>query len=157
MRLDSGAVERASAETKLKRVEKRLQRERSARREVEAIAERTTRALYDKQQELILLEAVVLASNESATVESSLQGTVDAVCAHTSWPVGHAYVRDPTGDLVPTTIWNVGQPSQFAAFRRLTEQTPFSTGIGLPGRVLATGQAASVISISSGVLARATA
>ena len=49
----------SSAEARLERVELRLRRERLARREVEEIAERTTRALYDKQQELILLEAVV--------------------------------------------------------------------------------------------------
>ncbi|MCA1695107.1 MAG: hypothetical protein LC749_10410, partial [Actinobacteria bacterium] len=83
---DSVAVGAPSAEARLERVEKRLQRERLVRREVEEIAERTTRALYDKQQELVLLEAVVLASNESATVEGALQGTVDAICAHTGWP-----------------------------------------------------------------------
>ena len=63
-------------------IEKRLRRERLARREVEEIAERTTRALYDKQQELVLLEAVVASSNASSTVEDALQGAVDAVCAH---------------------------------------------------------------------------
>jgi predicted signal transduction protein with EAL and GGDEF domain len=123
-------------------LENRLRRERLARREVEEIAERTTRALYDKQQELVLLEAVVTASNESTTVEGALQGAVDAVCAHTTWPVGHAYLRDPSsGELVPGTSWHVDGSAQFAAFRSATEQTTFSVGIGLPGRVLATGRA----------------
>ena len=125
MRPGSVAEGCRSAEARLELVEKRLQRERLARREVEEIAERATRALYDKQQELVLLEAVVLASNESATVEGALQGAVDAVCAHTAWPVGHAYVRDPSGDLVPTAIWNTERSNQFAAFRRLTENTAF--------------------------------
>ncbi len=142
MRPDSVAVRPPSAEARLKRVEKRLQRERMVRREVEEIAERTTRALYDKQQELVLLEAVVLATNESATVGGALQGTVNAVCAHTAWPVGHAYVCGPSGDLVPTAIWHIERSNQFAAFRRATEQTTFSEGTGLPGRVLTTGRAA---------------
>ena len=73
-------------DAKLEVIEKRLRRERRARGEAEEIAERTTRALYDKQQELVLLEAVVAASNESSTVEDAIQGAVDAVCAHTTWP-----------------------------------------------------------------------
>jgi predicted signal transduction protein with EAL and GGDEF domain len=123
-------------------LERRLRRERLARREVEEIAERTTRALYDKQQELVLLEAVVSASNESLTVENALQGAVDAVCVHTTWPVGHAYVRDPSsGDLLPSTTWYTEQAARFAAFQRVTEETTFCEGVGLPGRVLATGKA----------------
>ena len=124
-------------------LERRLERERLARRESEEIAERTTRALYDKQQQLVLLEAVVLASNESTTVEHALRGAVEAVCAHTRWPVGHAYLRDPSsGDLVSGRIWHMEQPGPLAAFRRTTEELTFATGIGLPGRVLATGSAA---------------
>jgi diguanylate cyclase (GGDEF)-like protein len=143
MRAHSPTVRPSSAEAGLEVIEKRLRRERLARREVEEIAERTTRALYDKQQELVLLEAVVASSNASSTVGDALQGAVDAVCAHTSWPVGHAYVRDPSsGDLVPSTTWHIEQSSEFAAFRQVTEQTTLAEGIGLPGRVLATGKAA---------------
>jgi predicted signal transduction protein with EAL and GGDEF domain len=148
MKPGSVAAHPRSAEARLELVEKRLQRERLARREVEEIAERTTRALYDKQQELVLLEAVVLASNESATVEGALQGAVDAVCEHAAWPVGHAYLRDPSGHLVPTAIWNTAPPHQFAAFRRLTEKTAFADGVGLPGRVLATGRAAWITDVT---------
>jgi predicted signal transduction protein with EAL and GGDEF domain len=134
----------------LEAIERRLRRERLARREVEEIAERATRALYDKQRQLVLLEAVVSASNESSTVTDALQGAVDAVCAHTSWPVGHAYVREPSsGDLVPSTSRHTEHPNQFAAFRRLTDQTLFSEGIGLPGRVLATGEAAWITDVAT--------
>ena len=111
MRAHSPAVRPPSAEARLEVIEKRLRRERLARRQVEEIAERTTRALYDKQRDLVLLEAVVSASNASSTVEDALQGAVDAVCAHTSWPVGHAYVREASsGDLVPSASWHIEQP-----------------------------------------------
>jgi predicted signal transduction protein with EAL and GGDEF domain len=131
-------------------LERRLRRERLARHEAEEIAERTTRALYDKQQELVLLEAVVLASNESSTVGDALQGAVDAVCAHTRWPVGHAYVREPSsGDLVPSTNWHMDAPDRFAAFRRATEGMTFSVEIGLPGRVLATGRPAWITDVAA--------
>ncbi|MFN2489212.1 MAG: putative bifunctional diguanylate cyclase/phosphodiesterase [Actinomycetota bacterium] len=146
---DSLGERRASAEASIAAIEKRLRRERLARREVEEIAERATRELYDKQQELVLLEAVVSASNESSTVERALQGAVDAICAHTSWPLGHAYVRDSSsGDLLPTAIWHIDQAGKFTAFRRVTEQMAFSTGVGLPGRVLATGRAAWITDVT---------
>jgi diguanylate cyclase (GGDEF)-like protein len=149
MRAHSLALRPRSTEARLEVVEKRLRRERLARREVEEIAERTTRALYDKQQELVLLEAVVSSSNKSSTVEEALQGAVDAVCAHTSWPVGHAYLREPSsGDLVPTTSRHVEASNRFAAFREATEQTRFSEGVGLPGRVLATGKAAWITDVT---------
>jgi predicted signal transduction protein with EAL and GGDEF domain len=139
-----------SLETKTERLEKRLRRERLARNEAEQIAERTTRVLYDKQQELVLLDAVVAVSNECSTLEEALQGAIDAVCAHTGWPVGHAYLRDDaSGDLVPSTIWHPAESDEFAEFRRVTEQTPLSEGIGLPGRVLATGTAAWITDVTS--------
>jgi len=149
IRARSPAERPPSTEDRLEVIEKRLRRERLARREVEEIAERTTRALYDKQQELVLLEAVVASSNASSTVEDALQGAVDAVCAHISWPVGHGYVHEPsTGDLVPSTTWHIEQSSQFAAFRQVAEQTTLSEGIGLPGRVLATGEAVWVTDVT---------
>ena len=104
MRSESLPERPSSAEAKLKVIERRLRRERLARREGDEIAERTTRALYDKQQELVLLEAVVASSNRSSTLEGAFQGAVDAVCAHTSWPLGHAYVREPSsGDFGGST------------------------------------------------------
>jgi diguanylate cyclase (GGDEF)-like protein len=139
-----------SAEAKLKVIERRLRRERLARLEGDEIAERTTRALYDKQQELVLLEAVVASSNRSSTVEGAFKGAVDAVCAHTSWPLGHAYVREPSsGDFVPIPGWHINEPDRFAAFRRMTEQTTFSEKIGLAGRVFATGRAVWIADVTN--------
>ncbi len=149
MKTDSLAGRHSSAEAELKVVEKRLQRERLARREGDEIAERTTRVLYDKQRELVLLEAVVASSNDSSTVESALESALGAVCAHTSWPLGHAYVRESSSaDLVPMPGWHIEQPDRFAAFRRMTEQMTFSEGVGLPGRVLATGNAAWITDVT---------
>ena len=94
--------------------------------------------MYDKQRELVLFEAVVTASNESSTVEETLQSAIDAICHHTGWPVGHVYLHDPASGLVPTSIWHVEPADAFPEFRRMTEATVFSEGVGLPGRVLAT-------------------
>ena len=60
----------------------------------------------------------------------------------------HMCASPPSGDLVPSTTWHIEQSSQFAAFRQVTEQTYFSEGIGLPGRVLATGKAAWITDVT---------
>ena len=45
---------------------------------------------------------------------------------------------DVAGSAVPTDIWHLDEPDRYAAFRRVTEATPFEPGAGLPGRVAAT-------------------
>ena len=97
-----------------------------------------------------LFQQVAKASNESSTVEDAMQISMDLICAETGWPVGHLYIvsDDPTHELIPTTIWHLEQPERFESFRRVTEQTRFQEGIGLPGRVLANGNPAWIIDVT---------
>lgn len=122
------------------RLVRRLERERQARHEAEQIAERTTRELYEHQQELALLVAVTQAANDCTNVEDALSRAISHVCAHTGWPVGHVYLVDAAGGLRPTTIWHIDEPDRFETFRRVTELTPLAVGEGLGGRVLANGK-----------------
>src|SRR4051812_49540811 len=86
-----------------------VQRERVARQQAEAIAERGMRQLYRKTQELELLQTIAEAANQAANAEEALQTAVDRICAHTGWPVGHAYLcaRDGSGELLPMTVWHL--------------------------------------------------
>ena len=129
-------------EDQIARLERRLRRERRTRREAEQIAERTTSALYDRQRELELLEAVAAASNEATTLEGALGVAIEKICVHTCWPVGHAYVVAPTGNLVSSKVWHLDDPVRFKRFREVSEATTFVPGEGLPGRVAATGRPA---------------
>jgi PAS domain S-box-containing protein len=97
------------------------------------------KALQRQNGLLRLLHAVTVAAYEAATVEEALQAGLDQVCAYTGWPVGHAYVRagDGSQELVPTTIWHLDRPEDFASFVQVTQATPLAAGVGLPGRVLA--------------------
>ena len=54
-----------------------------------------------------------------------------------------------SGDLVPSTSWHIDQPNTFEAFREVSDRTTFSEGIGLPGRVLATGKAAWITHVTT--------
>ena len=87
-----------------------------------------------------LLEQVAVAANTSATSDTAFQVCLDLVCAQVGWPVGHVYRSQADGSgLVPTSLWHLDDPERFAAFRAITERTRFAPGIGLPGRVLASG------------------
>jgi diguanylate cyclase (GGDEF)-like protein len=122
--------------TDLARLERRLERERRARHEAERIAEETTRGLYDRQQELLVLEAVAAAANNAADLEDALEVAVARFAEHANWPVGHAWVL--RGDVLsPTGLWHVGAPELHDALPRATEGVVFGAGEGLPGRVLA--------------------
>ena len=86
-----------------------------------------------------LLQRVAVASNEAPEVSYAIQIALDAVCGHTGWPIGHAYLPDPLEPevLLPTDIWHLRDPERYATFVTITERTPLQRGIGLPGRVLA--------------------
>jgi transcriptional regulator with GAF, ATPase, and Fis domain len=124
----------------LSRLERRLSRERAARREAEAISERATRELYDKQQRLLLLGEVVRAANEASDVAHALATAIDAVCRHCGWRLGHAWLLAPDGRLDPTGLWS-GAEDGCASFRAVTAGLRLAAGEGLPGRVLAARRA----------------
>lgn len=98
---------------------------------------------------LELLQTVAIAANEATDVDTALKTCLDQVCSKVGWPVGHVYLaaQDRPG-VVPTSIWHLDDPERFEAFRRRTEATPLASGIGLPGRVLATGHPAWVIDVT---------
>ena len=84
-----------------------------------------------------------ITSSETSSDEA-LQQCLDIVCEYVGWPVGHLYVEasDGSGELAPTTLWHLDHPEEFRVFRAVTERTRFAPGIGLPGRVLSSGEAA---------------
>ena len=85
-----------------------------------------------------LLQLAAMAANEATTVEGALQVCLDAICEHTGWPVGHAYIAEKeSGELGSSGVWHIDDPTLFEAFRVATETTRMSAGTGLPGRVLA--------------------
>src|SRR5688500_16728103 len=85
---------------------KRLDRQRRARLAAESISEQATRALYDKQQHVALLQAIAVAANESSTFKDALQSAVDAICTQVKWPVGHVYMTVGRTDILALSdVW----------------------------------------------------
>jgi len=106
--------------------------------EISALARRFNRMaerVRARTGELELLHRVAATAHQATDLPAATREVLDLVCAHTGWKVSHAYWRE--GDeLVPSSIWHGGSP----AFRDATERTPITSGVGLPGRVLATGE-----------------
>jgi PAS domain-containing protein len=118
-----------------------LKRNRQLEKAKEA-SEAAEEALREKTQFLELNQIITAAADEATKVEDIMQTALDQVCAHTEWPVGHAYILadDGTGELIPTRIWHLDDAQQFEVLRRVTEKTRFAPGVGLPGCVLASGK-----------------
>jgi len=96
-----------------------------------------------------LIEAVAAATANVENVDEALLACVEHVCRWTGWPVGHVYLagtedHDP---LRPSHLWHLGHPTKFEPFRALTEATSLPSGIGLPGRVAATGRPAWIVDV----------
>ena len=94
------------------------------------------------------------ASAEAAAATSfeyALQRCLDLVCEYVGWPVGHLYVAatDGRNELVPGGTWHLDDPEKFEVFRQVTEQTTFSPGIGLPGRVWSSGEPAWIADVQA--------
>src|SRR5207253_1234002 len=102
----------------------------------EAISEQATRALYEKQQHLLLLQAAAVAANESTSFLDAVQAIVDQVCMQMHWPIGHVYLPIGASALLSLgDIWFVEGEERFEAFRRFLEETQYSPERGLAGRV----------------------
>jgi len=126
------------------RLRRRLDRERTARLEAETVSESALRELYERKQQLELLEKIATAANQSATAEDALRLALVEVCAFTGWEVGHVLgVERNAGTASPRSlgIWQPDDADAFAAFRAATAECDFSDGVGLPGRTFAAGTA----------------
>jgi PAS domain S-box-containing protein len=84
-----------------------------------------------------LLQWVALAAAEADSERAALQAAVDEVCRHMEWPLGHALVLGPDGVLASAGVWH--GDARFASFRVASSARTFAPGVGLPGRVLASG------------------
>jgi PAS domain S-box-containing protein len=103
---------------------------------------RVEQALWHETATVRLLKGVAIAANEATHPDEAFARTIDAICAHTGWPVGHVYLRGEDPDrLVPSELWHLDDPSAFATFRALKEATSVARGEGLAGKVFEQGEA----------------
>lgn len=136
----------------IRRLERRLAREREARLAAERIAEQGTRDLFIKKQRLTLVESIASAANLLDNPVDALQVALDEICAFTGWTNGHVWLfpddQTDSGTLISSRIWSSDTTVETRAFRRATEAMTFGQGLSLPGRVLEKRQAVWIADIS---------
>jgi len=84
-----------------------------------------------------LLQWVATAAAQAESEGAALQAAVEEICRHVGWPLGHVLLRGPGDVLASAGIWHADD--RFAAFRAASLRRTFARGVGLPGRVLASG------------------
>jgi len=97
-----------------------------------------------------LVKAIAMASNETRAIKDTLHFCIEKVSRFADWPLGHLYLKaeKPSSVLIPTEIWHVRDPGKFDVFQKITGNTPFEIGVGLPGRVLASGKPEWIIDVT---------
>lgn len=125
----------------IRRLEQRLEQEKRARVEAEALGELGMRELYERQQILGLLEAIATASNGDQPLEDTLRFALSRICEFMGWAVGHVYwVARDQDRLYSSGIWHGMDGSGRDDFRRATGEVQLWRSRGLPGRALASGE-----------------
>ena len=118
-----------------------------AQKNVEAIGQKSKLAEEQLTRELTyskLLHSIAVIVNESLDYQKAVIICLKRVCRAIDWPVGHAYFfeDEASGILNPTDLWFLDNADRYKNFREVTEKTPFKKGVGLPGRILASGEPA---------------
>ena len=127
-----------------RRLERRLAREREARRQAEEISERSLRDLYREQNRLALVETIATAANLGDDPGEAFDLALRSICAFTGWSLGQAYMfadDAEDGPLIWSGVWHDLAPRTRDAFRQVSTTARFQRGEGLPGRVWESGKA----------------
>jgi len=111
---------------------------------------RAEAALKEQTKLVELLRTTASAANMATDLFEAMGLALDDICAYNEWPVGHAYVLSAETPelLVSSGIWHLGDAERFETFRKISEQTTFAPGVGLPGRVMASGKPAWIVDVT---------
>jgi len=103
----------------------------------------------DTAGRLSLLRRVAELANAADTVAEAAGGCIDCVREFTGWPIGHLLELDAvSGSLRSSRVWLADDPDRYLPLREISETLTFAAGVGLPGRVLATGEPLTVVSLA---------
>jgi PAS domain S-box-containing protein len=117
-------------------------RDISERREAEARLQR-------QASETELLFKVTRMAAETASFDEALRACLEAICAMTGWPIGHALIAGADGELVSTAVWHETAAEDAQAIRAATEGIRFLPGVGLPGLIMERGEPAWIADVEN--------
>jgi PAS domain S-box-containing protein len=115
----------------------------------------TERQRFEQRQSMQFAVTQVLA--ESTTIESAIPKLLQAICCGTGWELGAMWQQEPNTNLLR---WESSWQNPFleaTEFAEINRKITFNPGIGLPGRVWATGKPAWITDVlTDGNFPRAT-
>lgn len=108
-------------------------------------ARREAEAQLARQADIarFLFEMSELAA-DTESFDDALRACLAAICSITGWPVGHAFLVDAANpaELTTTDLWHEAEAGKAERLRAATKGLRFGLDVGLPGRVLRTGEPA---------------
>jgi diguanylate cyclase (GGDEF)-like protein/PAS domain S-box-containing protein len=107
-------------------------------------------ALQKRQQaddKVQLLQKLILGVSEAPNFDSALSLVLSTVCQSKGWVYGEAWIPSPEENILQCNqVWYdsnqsvaVAQSAPLQTFKTLSQDITFAPGVGLPGRVLASG------------------
>src|SRR5213593_1263366 len=86
--------------------------------------------------------------SESATVDAANPKILQALCEHLEWDYGAVWEVDPEANLLRCASTRRVSTVAFQRFEALSRRRTFARGVGLPGRVWASGQPVWIVDVS---------
>ncbi len=118
-----------------------------AEQALQELNESLEQQVAERIEVLSVLQDVTRAANEALTVDDAIQAALARISHYNDWQVGHVWelANDGSGQLVDTNVWYVSKEATvakgpFEEFQRNCQTMRFSSGQGLIGAVLATGE-----------------
>ncbi|WP_172799845.1 bifunctional diguanylate cyclase/phosphodiesterase [Croceicoccus bisphenolivorans] len=126
---------------RIARLERQVLRERMARIEAEAIAEKGLRDLYESKQRISLLQKITDIANKSNEVHTSLVSALAEICCTLGYDFGNAYlIEGAQQSACACEAWFAEDETDLALLVAASGNASFDRGKGLPGTVLETGR-----------------
>ena len=114
---------------------KQLNRERKARKEAEAIAEKKCRVLYEINGKLAVRHEITRILAEGVSLDEVSHKIIKIMCETLQLPYGGLWKVDQVNNVLRCVdIWNCGGDA-IEKFGVISKQFTLSFGVGLPGRV----------------------
>jgi PAS domain S-box-containing protein len=86
--------------------------------------------------------AVTRVLSEAATLKDAAPRLLHGICESLGWDVGAIWIVDqPANQLRCVDVWHA-LTEEFPSFVKITRETSFSPGVGMPGRVWSSGKSA---------------
>jgi diguanylate cyclase (GGDEF)-like protein len=107
-------------------------------------------APHDRFVHLRMAQEAAVAANASDRLEEAAGVVMRQLCSHVGCAMAHLWVS--TGDTPPTlssSVWHIADANDQGRFQDASRQLSFASGIGLPGRVLASGVPAWIPDLAS--------